>query len=258
MTTTRTHALRITALDAFPDVRPGDDLARLVVERTRTCGIAVADGDVFVVAQKVVSKAEDRYVDLAGVVPSERAVALSRTTGKDPRLVEVILCDAQRVVRAVRDVLIVEHRLGFVMANGGVDQSNVGDVPSGRVLRLPADPDASAARLRDALQASFGMRLGVIVNDSFGRAWRLGTVGVAIGVAGMPSIVDRRGDRDRYGRDLRATVIGYADEIASAASLVMGQADEGQPVVVVQGLHWTAPDSTAAGIVRPPAEDLFR
>ena len=158
----------------------------------------------------------------------------------------------------LRDVLIVEHRLGFVMANGGVDQSNVGDLSDRRVLRLPADPDASAARLRDALQASFEVRLGVIVNDSFGRAWRLGTVGVALGVAGLPAIVDRRGERDRYGRDLRATVIGYADEIASAASLVMGQADEGQPVVVVQGLHWTAPDATAADIVRPPAEDLFR
>jgi len=254
----RTAALRVTALAAFPDVRPGDELVRLIVDGVAASAIAVADGDVFVVAQKIVSKAENRYVDLDAVVPSERAIALSQATGKDARLVEVILGDARRIVRAVRDVLIVEHRLGFVMANGGVDQSNVGERGAARALRLPADPDASAQRLRDALQAHFRVRLGVVVNDSFGRPWRLGTVGVAIGVAGLPAIVDLRGAPDRYGRRLRATVIGYADEIAAAASLVMGQAAEGQPVAVVQGLGWDASASTAAAIVRAPDEDLFR
>ena len=252
------QALRVTALAAFPEVRPGDDLALLIIAGARASGIVVADGDVFVVAQKVVSKAENRYVDLASVVPSSRAVELSRKTRKDARLVEVVLRDARRVVRAVPGVLIVEHRLGLVMANGGVDQSNVGEAGDERVLCLPVDPDASATRLREALQTQFGVPLGVIVNDSFGRPWRLGTVGVALGVAGLPAIVDLRGTSDRYGRRLRATVIGYADEIAAAASLVMGQADEGQPVAVVQGLRWSAPSSTARALVRPGDEDLFR
>ena len=253
-----TRAVRITALAGTPEVRAGDDLAKLIADAADATGIVPADGDVFVVAQKIVSKAEDRFVDLASVIPSQRALAAAQTTGKDARVVEVILADARRIVRAARDVLIVEHRLGFVMANGGVDHSNVGTKADDRVLRLPADPDASAARLRDALEHRFGVRLGVIVNDSFGRAWRLGTVGVALGVAGLPSIVDLRGTVDRDGRRLRATVVGFADEVAAAASLVMGQADEGQPVVLVHGLRWSAPPSTARAIVRPSGEDLFR
>jgi coenzyme F420-0:L-glutamate ligase / coenzyme F420-1:gamma-L-glutamate ligase len=253
-----TGAVRITALAGIPEVRAGDDLAKLIGDAVDASGIAPADGDVFVVAQKIVSKAEDRFVDLASVIPSQRALEAARTTGKDARVVEVILRDARRIVRAARDVLIVEHRLGFVMANGGVDHSNVGTDADDRVLRLPADPDASAARLRDALERKFGVGLGVIVNDSFGRAWRLGTVGVALGVAGLPAIVDLRGMLDRDGRRLQATIVGFADEIAAAASLVMGQAGEGQPVVLVQGLRWSAPPSTARAIVRPSGEDLFR
>lgn len=254
----RQEAIRITALAEFPDVRAGDDLAALIVQRARACGPAPRDGDVFVVAQKVVSKSEGRFVDLRTVEPSEQARALAAVTGKDARLVEVILRDTRRVVRAVRDVLIVEHRLGFVMANGGVDQSNLGgDVEAG-ALRLPADPDASAAQLREALEREFRVRLGVVINDSFGRPWRLGTVGVALGVAGLPGVLDLRGSRDRYGRTLRATVVGIADEIAAAASLVMGQADEGQPVVIVQGLRFAAPPSNGAAIVRPAQDDLFR
>lgn len=258
MAATRTQALRVVSLGGFPDVRPGDDVALQIIARARASGIVVADSDVFVVAQKIVSKAENRYVDLASVAPSRHAVELARTTGKDARLVDVILRDAKRVVRALPGVLIVEHRLGFVMANGGVDQSNVGNAGGERVLCLPLDPDASAARLREALQAHFGVPLAVIVNDSFGRAWRLGTVGVALGVAGLPAVVDLRGASDRYGRRLRATVVGYADEISAAASLVMGQADEGQPVAVVQGLRWSAPSSTARALVRPADKDLFR
>jgi len=254
----RDDGLRVIALAGFPDMHAGDDLAQTIVERCRATGNLPEDGDVVVIAQKVVSKAEDRYVDLALVVPSAQARALSRTTGKDARLVEVILGESRRVVRAVRDVLIVEHRLGFVMANGGVDQSNVGAGADERVLRLPADPDASAARLRDALRQAFGVRLGVIINDSFGRPWRLGTVGVALGVAGVAAIVDLRGTDDRYGRRLMATVVGHADEIASAASLVMGQADEGCPVVIVRGLRARAPASSAAALLRPAHEDLFR
>jgi coenzyme F420-0:L-glutamate ligase/coenzyme F420-1:gamma-L-glutamate ligase len=250
--------LRVIALAGFPDVRAGDDLARVIVERCRATGNVPLDGDVVVIAQKVVSKAEDRYVDLARVAPSAQARELSGITGKDARLVEVILGESRRVVRAARDVLIVEHRLGFVMANAGVDHSNVGVDADERVLRLPLDADGSAARLRDALEQAFGVRVGVIINDSFGRPWRLGTVGVAIGAAGVPALVDLRGAEDRYGRRLTATVVGHADEVASAASLVMGQADEGCPVVIVRGLRARAAASTAAALLRPAREDLFR
>ena len=258
MTLPCNDGVRVIALVGFPDVHAGDDLAQTIVARCRATGNVPMDGDVLVVAQKVVSKAEGRYVDLARVEPSGQARALSSTTGKDARLVEVILGESRRVVRAVRDVLIVEHRLGFVMANGGVDQSNVGTGPDERVLRLPADPDSSAARLRDALEQAFAVRLGVIISDSFGRPWRLGTVGVALGVAGVPALVDLRGTDDRYGRRLAATLVGHADEIASAASLVMGQSDEGRPVVIVRGLRVRAPVSTAAALLRPAHEDLFR
>jgi coenzyme F420-0:L-glutamate ligase/coenzyme F420-1:gamma-L-glutamate ligase len=254
----RIPALRLEALADFPEIAAGDDLALLTCAAVRARGIEVQDGDVFVVAQKIVSKAEDRYVDLASVVPSARAREVAGITRKDARLVEVILGESVRVVRAVPDVLIVEHRLGYVMANAGVDQSNVGEHPSERVLRLPADPDGSAERLRARLQHELGRSLGVIVNDSFGRPWRHGTVGVAIGVAGLPSLIDMRGGTDRYGRTLRATMVAWADEIASAASIVMGQADEGQPVVRVSGLASMAPSLPARELVRPASEDLFR
>jgi coenzyme F420-0:L-glutamate ligase/coenzyme F420-1:gamma-L-glutamate ligase len=254
----RADSVSIRALAAFPEVRAGDDLALLIADGARASGIEPRDGDVFVVAQKIVSKAEDRYVDLATVVPSARAIEIAHRTGKDARVVDVILGESRRVVRAARDVLIVEHRLGFVMANAGVDHSNVGDALDGHVLRLPEDPDASAARLADALRRQSGVAIGVIINDSFGRAWRIGSVGVAIGVAGLPALVDLRGMPDRYGRRLQATVVGYADEIAAAASLVMGQAGEGQPVVVVRGLRWSADPSPARSLVRPAGSDLFR
>ena len=175
----RSPSIRVVALTGFPEVRRGDDLAALIVERTRASALTPGDGDVFVIAQKIVSKAEDRYVDLRQVEPSPQAHDLARVTGKDARLVEVVLGDARRAVRTARDVLIVEHRLGFVMANGGVDHSNVG-ADEHFVLRLPDDPDASAARLHDALERDLHARVGVIINDSFGRPWRLGTVGVAL------------------------------------------------------------------------------
>jgi coenzyme F420-0:L-glutamate ligase/coenzyme F420-1:gamma-L-glutamate ligase len=251
-------SVSIRALAPFPDVRAGDDLAQLIVDGARAADIVPRDGDVLVVAQKIVSKAENRYVDLATVVPSTSALELATLIGKDARVVEVILGESRRVVRATRDVLIVEHRLGFVMANAGVDASNVGTSLDGHVLRLPEDPDATAARLADDLQRRFGTAIGVIVNDSFGRAWRIGSVGVALGVAGLPAIVDLRGTPDRYGRRLQATVVGYADEIAAAASLVMGQAGEGQPVVLVRGLRWSGDPCPAQAIVRPVESDLFR
>ncbi|MFO1310656.1 MAG: coenzyme F420-0:L-glutamate ligase [Burkholderiales bacterium] len=254
---TATRALALQALGDFPEVRPGDDLGRLIVASVGASGIAPQDGDVFVVAQKVVSKAEDRFVDLAGAKPSAQARMLADVTCKDARLVEVILRESVRVVRAVRDVLIVEHRLGFVVANAGVDQSNAGG-GADRALRLPEDPDASAQRIRDVLQRAWGREVAVVVSDSFGRAWRRGTIGVALGAAGLPAMIDKRGGRDRDGRILRSTVIGFADEIAAAASLIMGQADEGQPVVHVRGLAWSGAALPARELVRPEREDLFR
>ncbi|MEJ1975210.1 MAG: coenzyme F420-0:L-glutamate ligase [Acetobacteraceae bacterium] len=253
-------ALEIHALPAIPMVQPGDDLAALIEASCARGGLALRDGDVLVVAQKIVSKAEGRMVDLAAVTPSPQAVALAAQVQKDPRAVEVVLSESVRVVRSRPGVLIMEHRLGFVMANAGVDQSNVGPQDGAqRMLLLPLDPDASAAVLRDRLAAQAGVqRLGVIINDSFGRAWRRGTAGVAIGAAGLPALLDLRGQPDLFGRTLEVSIIGFADEIAAAASLLMGQAAEGQPVVLVRGLAWTAPDSNAAALVRPAQEDMFR
>jgi coenzyme F420-0:L-glutamate ligase/coenzyme F420-1:gamma-L-glutamate ligase len=222
-------------------------------------GTALRSGDVVVLAQKIVSKAEGRAVDLATVVPSPRAVELATEVGKDARLVELILSESRRVVRSRPNVLIMEHRLGFVAANAGVDQSNVGTSEEGeRALLLPQDPDGTAARLKAEWDRRFGVTIAVVINDSFGRPWRSGTAGVAIGAAGLPSIWDRRGEADMFGRTLRATVIGLADEIASAASLLMGQADEGRPVIILRGLTWSGADSNAAALIRPQHEDLFR
>jgi len=252
-------AVTLTPILDIPMVRPGDDLAGLLIAACERNALAPADGDVLVVAQKIVSKAEGRYVDLAKVKPSPRAVHLAAEVSKDPRLVEVILAESRRVVRQRPGVLIVEHRLGFIMANAGVDRSNIDpDVAAEPVLLLPSDPDASAAGFRARLAAHFRTRPGVIVTDSWGRAWRHGTVGVALGVAGLPALMDMRGRPDLFGHALRVTQTGFADEIASAASLVMGQADEARPMVLVRGLNWSGPPSPAAALIRSAEEDLFR
>lgn len=250
------NALSLRAIPGLPMFAPGDDLAALLGDAMQ--GAPPADGDVLVIAQKIVSKAEGRIVEIASVTPSARAIALGEEVGKDPRVVEVILGEAVRVVRSRPNLLIVEHKRGWVMANAGVDQSNVDHSGGGRLLLLPEDPDASAERLRAALSARFGVRLAVVINDSFGRAWRRGTAGIAIGAAGLPGLVDLRGSPDLFGRILEVSIIGFADEVAAAASLLMGQASEGQPAVLVSGLRWTAPEGTAADLVRPAAEDLFR
>jgi coenzyme F420-0:L-glutamate ligase / coenzyme F420-1:gamma-L-glutamate ligase len=252
-------SLTLLAVPGIPLVAAGDDLAGVLVAALAQADMNLRDGDVVVVAQKVVSKAEGRVVDLAGVEPSARAVALAVEVAKDPRLVEIILHESVGVVRYRPGVLIVEHRLGTIMANAGVDRSNV-DPESGAepVLLLPCDPDASAERLRDRLSDAFGVRLGVIVSDSFGRAWRRGTVGIALGAAGLPAVMDLRGRGDLFGRTLQATETGFADEIAAAASLLMGQAGEGLPAVVVRGLAWSGAALPAAALIRPAAEDLFR
>lgn len=219
--------------------------------------MGLRDHDVVVLAQKIVSKSEGRIVSLAGVTPSARAVELGEKVLKDARLVELILQESTEVLRAVPNVLIVQHHLGFVMANAGIDHSNVeGD--EDQVLLLPADPDGSARKLRDRVKQIAGVDVGVIINDSWGRAWRMGTTGAAIGVAGLPALVDMRGLPDMNGRILRVTEVAHADEIAAAASMVMGQSNEGQPAVIVRGLGPPARDGNGQELVRPHKMDLFR
>lgn len=242
--------LELQALPGLPMVQAGDDLAALVEAGLARAGLALRAGDVLVLAQKIVSKAEGRSVALAAVTPSAEAEALAGRVQKDPRFVELVLRESQRVVRARPGLLIVQHRLGFVMANAGIDQSNLGQ--EGHALLLPLDPDGTAA----ALAARLGCP--VIITDSFGRAWRRGTVGVAIGAAGLPALWDLRGRPDLFGRTLQVSISGFADEIAAAASLLQGQGAEAQPAVLVRGLAWDAPPNPAAELLRPEAEDLFR
>jgi coenzyme F420-0:L-glutamate ligase/coenzyme F420-1:gamma-L-glutamate ligase len=249
----------LAPLAGIPLIEPGDDLAAVLAQALRASGIAPRDGDVLVVAQKIVSKAEGRYVALAAVAPSPRALELAGPLKKDPRLVEVILRESREVVRYREGLLIVEHRLGFVMANAGVDQSNiVHDAEGERVLLLPADPDRSCAALKERLDAEFGADLAVVMNDSFGRPWRNGVVGVAIGAAGLPCVMDMVGEPDLFGRALRVTEVALADEIAAAASMVMGQADEGTPAVHIRGLAWRGVPGRASDLVRAKERDMFR
>ncbi len=251
--------LTITALNGVPLVKEGDDLAAIALAAYGATGLAAADGDVLVVAQKIVSKAEGRMVDVAAVVPSPQAVALAAEVEKDPRLVEVVLSESRRIVRHRPGLVIAEHRRGWVMANAGIDHSNVAPADGiERVLLLPVDPDVSAEALRRRLGEATGKRLAIIISDSFGRPFRRGTVGIALGAAGLPAVIDWRGHPDLFGRILEVTETGFADEIAAAASLVQGQADEATPIVLVRGLKWSAPDAPAAALVRPPEHDLFR
>jgi len=253
-----TKRLTLLALPCVPLVQPGDDLAGLIRSALDASGETLQAGDVLVLAQKIVSKAQNRYIRLASVTPSDRAMELAEQVGKDPRLVELVLRESNSVLRYSRDVLIVEHKLGFVMANAGIDMSNVPQDGDGIVLLLPENPDAYCESLRQALASGIGGALGVIINDSHGRAWRNGTVGVAIGSAGIPALDDRRGDPDLFGRALMVTEVAHADEIAAAASLLMGQAAEGTPVVLVRGLHHAKRAGKASDLIRPRHKDLFR
>lgn len=254
-----TDRVTLTALPDVPLIEPGDDLERVIVEGVARAEIAVTDGDVFVLAQKIVSKSENRYVDLAQIEPSARARDLAAVVGKDPQHIEVVLTESTEVVRAKRNVMIVAHRLGFVMANAGIDESNIAH-PKGshRLLLLPEDPDRSCARLKQALDRAFGADVGVVMNDSFGRPWRNGVVGVAIGSAGVPSLRDMIGQPDLFGRPMQVTQIAVADELAAAASLLMGQAAEGRPVVHIRGFRSDAPRNDASALIRPKDQDMFR
>jgi coenzyme F420-0:L-glutamate ligase/coenzyme F420-1:gamma-L-glutamate ligase len=251
-------SLSLHALAGLPLIEPGDDLAGLIAQALKETGLGLLEGDIVVVAQKVVSKAEGLYVDLDTVRPSARALELAAMLGKDPRHVEVVLNESDEIVKVGQHVIVAAHKLGFVMANAGIDESNIEHGSSGRVLLLPRDPDGSAGLIKERLDKSFGISCGVVINDSFGRPWRNGVVGVALGAAGMPALVDRVGADDLFGRKLKVTEIAVADEIASAASLLMGQADEGRPVVLVRGYRQAAPPRPAAALIRSRERDMFR
>lgn len=250
--------LTLTALDGIGEIAPGQSIAEIIIKARPANALSLGDGTVVVLCQKIVSKAENRYVELATVNPSQRANELAALCAKDPRFVELVLRESSAVLRCVKDVLIVRHRLGFVVANAGIDQSNIPNAAQ-RVLLLPQDPDASAAAIRDALAQRLGIRVGVIISDSFGRPWRLGVCGTAIGCAGLNPLIDLRGKPDRFGRALRVTQVAVADEIAATATLVMGEADEGRPVVLVSGVaaEYFSEDGSATQLLRPAEQDLF-
>jgi coenzyme F420-0:L-glutamate ligase/coenzyme F420-1:gamma-L-glutamate ligase len=252
--------LSLTALPGVPLIQPGDNLACIIGTALRDAGIALEAGDILVVAQKIVSKAEGRIVDLATIVPSPAAVKCAQMVNKDPRHVEVVLRESQEVLRLAPNALITVHKLGFVMANAGVDQSNVDQAGGGdgTVLLLPEDPDASAAALKTAIEAESGVPVGVVISDSFGRPWRKGVTGVALGAAGVPSLRNLIGQPDLFGRALRVSEHAAADDIASAASLLMGQGDEALPVVHIRGLSYEEPDLPASALMRPKDQDIFR
>lgn len=253
--------LILTALPGVPLIQPGDDLAGILLASLKRANVVLGDGDVLVLAQKIVSKAEGRLVNLVDVHPSAQAQTLAAETQKDPRLVQLILQESNKVLRTRPGLIIVEHRLGFVCANAGIDHSNVrgvGDEKEEWVLLLPENPSASAAQMRRKLEAASGARIGVLIIDSHGRAFRNGTVGVAIGVSGLPGVVDLRGRPDLFGYELRVTEVGAADELASAASLLMGQAAEGSPAVHVRGFPYPLREGAVAELIRERERDLFR
>jgi coenzyme F420-0:L-glutamate ligase/coenzyme F420-1:gamma-L-glutamate ligase len=254
--------LLLRALPGLPRVAPGDDVGALIAGALERADLALREGDVLVVTSKVFSRAEDRFVDLARVSASARALELARRIGKDPRLVELILQESRELSRVAPNVLIVRHRLGFVSANAGIDLSNAapGAARAGEgpwALLLPEDPDASAERVRQALSARFGVGLGIVVSDSHGRPFRLGTVGMALGLAGLPALHDQIGRTDLDGRRLESTITALGDQVAAAADLVAGQADEARPVILVRGLSFQSGPSSARDLLRPPAQDLY-
>lgn len=251
--------LRAIALSGMPKVRAGDDITALILNALHNSGLTLERGDVIVIAQKIISKAEERLVDLATVTPSPRAQTLAVEVDKDARLVELILRESTEVVRHRKGVLVVAHRAGYVLANAGIDASNVGtgDADS-HVLLLPEDCNRSCKTIRQRIADQTGIEVAVIINDSLGRAWRNGTIGTALGAAGLPALLDLAGVPDLFGRKLRTTEVGLADEIAAAASLLMGQAGEGTPVVLLRGLKLPGRDGSAAELIRPRDIDLFR
>lgn len=253
-----TAQIALYALPGIPDIQAGDDVAKVILDALQRVSLPLTNSDVIVVTQKIVSKAEGCAVNLADVEPSPEAQALAAATGKDPRLVEVILRGSRGVVRQREGTLIMETRHGWICANAGVDRSNVAGPDGDIALTLPEDPDASARRIRDGLMAATGADVAVIITDTHGRPWRLGTVNVALGVAGILPIADLRGQPDMFGYTLRVTTVARADELAAAAGLVTGQAAEGLPVVLIRGAGYPRGDGRATDMQRAVEKDLFR
>lgn len=242
-------------------IKPGDDLASILIHSTKAANISPCEGDIWVLAQKIVSKSENRLVNINQVVPSTRAFEIANKTRKDPRFVELVLRESNEILREKPGALIVEHHCGFVCANAGIDHSNVESnqgTPEDWFLLLPENPDQSAKRIRNSLEEAFHLRFGVLIIDSHGRAWRNGTVGTTIGLSGMPGVVDLRGRPDLFGFRLQITQVGVADELAAAASLVMGQADESQPVILANGFPYPLREGSLSELIRPREQDLFR
>jgi coenzyme F420-0:L-glutamate ligase / coenzyme F420-1:gamma-L-glutamate ligase len=248
--------IQILPITGLPEIKAGDPLPQMLVMHLQG-KVRLQPGDILVVTQKIVSKAEDRFVDPSSITPSPEAITLAAEVLKDAALVELVLRETTAVVRKAPNVLITRHRLGHVMANAGIDASNIGAGNGDRLLLLPEDPDASAARIAEACENAFGFRPGVVISDSFGRPWRMGTVNVAIGVSGMPAILDQRGDPDRDGRTMQVTQIALADAVAGAAGLAMGEGAEGIPACIVRGLRLTGEAQTSRATIRPQSEDLF-
>ncbi len=254
-------SLTLYPLKGLPLVSPGDDLSELIADTLPKNDLVLQDGDVLVIAQKIVSKAENRLVNLTTITPSEAALDYARITSKDPRLVELILSESREVVRVRNNLMIVEHRLGFISANAGIDHSNVTG-PWGEaedwVLLLPENPDKSAEFIRKQLEQRFACKIGVLIIDSHGRAWRMGTIGMTIGLSGMPGLVDLRGEPDLFDYHLRITQVAASDELAAGASLMMGQAREGLPVVLARGFPYRLREGSLSELIRPKDMDLFR
>lgn len=257
MTSAASATATLLALGGMPMIGQGDDLSGMILDALERSGEILLDGDIIVLAQKIVSKAEGRAVSLAQVVPSTEARELALRCDKDPRLVELVLSETDKVMRVRKGVLVVRHRLGLVLANAGIDQSNIAQDEDGVALLLPLDPDASCAVIREEIVRRTEKDVAVLIIDSLGRAWRKGTCGIAIGVSGMAGLLDLRGAPDLHGRQLQTSELGLADEVAAAASLVMGQGDEGRPVVLVRGVGRGRSKGSAAELIREPELDLF-
>jgi len=251
--------IEIHPLTTIAEVQPGSDLVAILCQALQAAGLAApAPNDVLVVTQKIVSKAENRFVRLASIRPGAEALRLAEITGKDPRLVELVLAESTTVVRAVKNVLITRHRCGYVMANAGIDRSNTGSTDPDLVLLLPEDADASADRLRQGIAATLGGAPAVVISDSFGRPWRNGVVSVALGASSLPSLIDKRGERDRDGRILEVTQVALGDIVATAASLATGEGAEGVPAALIRGAIWPTGARPASSLVRTLSEDLFQ
>lgn len=253
--------MEFIAIPGMPLIKNGDDIAKIIIDSCKQHKIKTIDNDVFVIAQKIVSKSEGRYKSLESVTPGIKAFLYASITGKDPRLVQLILEESARVVRARKGTLIVKHKIGFVCANAGIDHSNVppnDGKTENNYLLLPVNPDDSAKTIQKTLESYYGKKFGVLIIDSHGRAWRYGTIGMSIGLAGVPGLVDLRGREDLFGYKLRITTIGASDELAAGASLLMGQANEGCPCVIARGFPYELRESSIKELIRSKKKDLFR